>query len=80
MEGGGNILLAGIVGFAPIIVKGISVLIEFIANKIKKRNRGGQGKVQEEMENQINELQIQKKTICRTSRKNEERIQDLEQN
>ena len=33
MEGGGNNLLAGIVGFVPIIVKGISVLIDLIAKK-----------------------------------------------
>ena len=62
MEGGGNNLLAGIVGFVPIIVKGISVLIDLIANKINKKEiEEDEGKVQEEMENQINELQIQKK-------------------
>jgi len=80
MEGGGNNLLAGIVGFVPIIVKGISVLIDLIANKINKKEiQEDEGKVQEEMENQINELQIQKNQYEESSRKNEERIQDLEQ-
>ena len=64
MEGGGNNLLAGIVGFVPIIVKGISVLIDLIANKINKKEiEEDEGKVQEEMENQINELQIQKSNM-----------------
>lgn len=62
--GGGNIFLAGIIGFVPLIVKGISALIDLIANKSKEKEiEEDEEKIQEEMENQINELQIQKKTI-----------------
>ena len=80
MEGGGNIFLAGIIGFVPLIVKGISALIDLIANKSKEKEiEEDEEKIQEEMENQINELQIQKKQFEESTRKNEERIQELEQ-
>ena len=78
--GGGNIFLAGIIGFVPLIVKGISALIDLIANKSKEKEiEEDEEKIQEEMENQINELQIQKKQFEESTRKNEERIQELEQ-
>jgi len=80
MEGGENNFFAGIIGFIPIIVKGISVLIDLITNKTKgKEIEEDEEKIQEEMRNQINELQIKKKQFEESTRKNEERIQELEQ-
>ena len=80
MEGGENNFFAGIIGFIPIIVKGISVLIDLITNKTKEKEiEEDEEKIQEEMGNQINELQIKKKQFEESTRKNEERIQELEQ-